>query len=418
LSKKVPYEKIQIFLENNLPSYLDMLRQMVAINSFTANSNGVTALADLTANLFSPLGFRAEYIPSINPDYGVHLILSKTGNSEKNIALVSHLDTVFPPEEETENDFHWREEGDRIYGPGTVDIKGGTMMIFMILDALRTFFPKEFADMSWHIALNASEETMSADFEDVCLSHLNNGKVLGCLVFEGGPIQKNNFGVITNRKGMAVFRVTAEGKGAHAGSAHPDGANAILQMAHVVQKISAMTDYEKQITYNVGTIQGGTVTNRVPHFAEIRVEMRAFDNEVFEEGISKMMSLNEQSDVTSQNGYPCKVIVELSYVTNPWEPNPGSKQLLKIWQNAAADLGAKVKRTTRGGLSDGNLLWKHFPTLDALGPSGSNAHSSERSEDGSKDQEYVEVSSIVPKTLLNIIAIRKLIEESLIQTAD
>ena len=37
-----------------------------------------------------------------------------------------------------------------------------------------------------------------------------------------------------------------------------------------------------------------------------------------------------------------------------------------------------------------------------------NAHSSERSDDGSKDQEYVLASSFVPKALLNIAAIVRL----------
>jgi glutamate carboxypeptidase len=48
-------------------------------------------------------------------------------------------------------------------------------------------------------------------------------------------------------------------------------------------------------------------------------------------------------------------------------------------------------------------------TLDGLGPSGENAHCSERSEDGSKEQEYVLASSFVPKAVLNTVAIIGLI---------
>lgn len=385
-----------------------MLRQMVEINSFTANSDGVRALADLTANLFAHLGFHAEYVPSANPDYGVHLVMKRTGTGGKKLAFVSHLDTVFPVEDEIQNDFRWREEGERIYGPGTVDIKGGTVMIYMILEAIHHFQPEVFEGTTWYVLLNASEETMTKDFGQVALSHLPSDN-LACLIFEGGIVRNGGMKLVTNRKGMAVYRVTTEGKSAHAGSSHPQGANAIAQMAHIVLAIEGMTDYEKNLTFNVGTISGGTVTNRVPHFAEIRVEMRTFETEVFEDGLAKMFALQERTDVESKDGYPCKVTVELLSRTEPWNPNPGSDRLLEIWQAAGEELGMKVGREIRGGLSDGNLLWHTFPTIDALGPDGGNAHSSERSADGSKDQEYVTVDSFVPKAWVNTVAVLKLL---------
>jgi glutamate carboxypeptidase len=74
----------------------------------------------------------------------------------------------------------------------------------------------------------------------------------------------------------------------------------------------------------------------------------------------------------------------------------------------------RVSQEQRGGLSDGNLLWERFPTLDGLGPAGNNAHCSERSPDGSKDQEYVLVGSFVPKALLNALAIMRLVEEAVV----
>jgi glutamate carboxypeptidase len=73
-------------------------------------------------------------------------------------------------------------------------------------------------------------------------------------------------------------------------------------------------------------------------------------------------------------------------------------------------MGIQVSPEERGGLSDGNLLWNDFPTLDGLGPTGANAHCSERSQDGSKDQEYAERSSFIPKTMLNVVAILELLD--------
>ena len=121
-----------------MPAALEMLRQMVGINSFTGNRDGVNRLSRFTAECFAPLGFTAEYIPSTNQEWGDHLVLTRRGRSGRSVALISHLDTVFPPEEEARNNFRWQVEGDRIFGPGTHDIKGGSVMMWLVLAALRS----------------------------------------------------------------------------------------------------------------------------------------------------------------------------------------------------------------------------------------------------------------------------------------
>jgi glutamate carboxypeptidase len=104
--------------------------------------------------------------------------------------------------------------------------------------------------------------------------------------------------------------------------------------------------------------------------------------------------------------------VELSSRTPPWPRNPETDRLFDLWAAAAGDLGLQVVPEQRGGLSDGNLVWSSVPTLDGLGPTGNNAHCSERSADGSKQPEYVRLSSFAPKTQLNIAAITRLIESA------
>ena len=89
---------------------------MVNINSFTSNRDGVNRLSMLTAEFFTPLGFQAEFVPSSNAELGNHLVMTRPGRSNKSVGMVSHLDTVFPPEEETANQFHWQVDGDRIFG--------------------------------------------------------------------------------------------------------------------------------------------------------------------------------------------------------------------------------------------------------------------------------------------------------------
>src|SRR5256885_1652048 len=165
---------LKAYLDQQLPAALEILRQMVEINSFTSNPEGVNRLARFTAECFAPLGFAAEYVPSTDPEFGAHLAMTRRGHSSGNIAMISHLDTVFPPEEEARNNFHWRPEGGRIYGPGTHDIKGGTVMMWLVLCALRKEAPTLFEDVTWRLFLNSSEETLSHDFGDVCRSRFGS----------------------------------------------------------------------------------------------------------------------------------------------------------------------------------------------------------------------------------------------------
>ncbi len=407
------YDAIRGYLESNLNDYLELLRQIVAINSFTSNPQGVNGLARLTADAFQTLDFKAEFVPSTRMEYGSHLFLTRVppgGAPYRAVAMISHLDTVFPPEEEIANDFAWRVEGERIYGPGTVDIKGGTVMIYMVLDALRTFAPQVYEQTAWYVCLDASEEALADDFGRLCLERLPSDTA-ACLVFEGGTIVPGVYPLVTARKGRATYRVTVEGKSAHAGNYHANGANAIVQMAHTVQKIAALTNYQDQITFNVGTITGGSVVNRVPHQATASVEMRAFSPQVFAAGVSSMLALSGTSEIKSKDGFQCKVHVELGEQTAPWPVNDGSERLYNLWSTAAGELGMQVRREERGGLSDGNALWSRFPTLDGLGPAGENAHCSERSADRSKDQEFVLASSFVPKALLNTAALLRLLTD-------
>ena len=398
------------FLNRHMPDALELLRQMVGINSFTSNRDGVNRLGRLTADCFAPLGFKAEFVPSANPDYGDHLVLTRPGRSKRSIAMVSHLDTVFPPQEEARNNFHWQPEGDRIYGPGTHDIKGGTAMMWLVLQALRDQAPATFKEITWKLFLNSSEETLCQDFGDVCRRRFSRD-TLAALVFEAeGRLGEERLMVVA-RKGRATWRVTVTGRGAHAGAKHRHGANAILQLTRTVQDITALTDYSRELTFNVGTVSGGTVLNRVPHEAFAEGEFRAFTPEVYDQAKTALLALGGVGQVSSPvDRYTCTVKVDILTESPPWPRNPDTDRLAAVWQDAGKELGIPVNVEERGGLSDGNLFWDVVPTLDGLGPWGDNDHCSERSADGSKLPEYVEISSFVPKAALNTLAILKLLE--------
>lgn len=397
------------FLEAQLPAALAMLRQMVGHNSFTLNRAGVNQLGQFTADAFAPLGFTREFVPPTNPKFGDHLVLTRSGSAATNLALISHLDTVFPPEEEARNNFQWQIEGDRIFGPGTLDLKGGTVMIWLVLKALEACAPAVFAATTWKLLLNSAEEMFSPDFGDVCRARFD-AHTLGALVFEPEGRLGPEHLLVVARKGRASWRVTARGRGAHAGGKHSHGANAVLQLAQLLPRIAALTDYSRGLTFNVARVTGGTVLNRVPHEAVAEGEFRAFTPEVYQQAKAALLALAGPGAVRAvSDGFPCAIQVEILAETRPWPRNGDTDWLFEFWRAAGAELSYPTNLQERGGLSDGNQIWDAVPTLDGVGPWGDNDHCSERSPDGTKLPEFVERSSFVPKAALNTLAILKLL---------
>jgi glutamate carboxypeptidase len=384
------------YLPTRLDETLRWLERMVGINSFTTNIDGVNSLGQLTAECFASLGFEARQVPSREAEHGSHLYLGRGPRSQRPVLLVTHLDTVFPPEEEQRENFRWQPEpsAGRIYGPGTVDIKGGTMLLWLMLHGLRQVAPEVFEQTHWLIAANSAEEVMSRDFAARTAEHCPQG-AQAVLVFEGGPIAKGQYHLVTARKGRALYRLEAHGKAAHAGSAHHEGLNAIVALTPAIQAAAALTDYAADLTVNVGTVSGGTVLNRVPHQAHAELEMRAYDPALLEQAGARLLALQDEVLRVSCLG-----------LSPAWPGKDAASGLLaEHWTRAAGQLGLAPLLVSRGGLSDANYLCQLGPTLDGLGPSGGNAHCSERSADGSKLPEYVEPASFVPKAAMNILAL-------------
>ena len=278
MTEKFPAAKIASWLEAKLPEVLKWLERMVGINSFTTNPEGINRIGALTAEAFAELGFTSEHVRSAFPEYGSHLFLWRGPAHLPPVLLVTHLDTVYPPEEELRNDFRWQPVPDekRIYGPGTVDIKGGTMLIWLLLHALREFAPAIFEKTHWVVAANACEEVIGDEFGELTGKRCPKG-ARAVLVFEGGLRAGNQFNIVTSRKGRAEYQITAHGKAAHAGSAHDKGINAVVALSRLMEPVAALTDYAADLTVNIATFNGGTVLNRVPHEATVELEMRAFD---------------------------------------------------------------------------------------------------------------------------------------------
>ena len=395
-------------LQHRYPDAVQFLKDLVSLNSFTINADGVNANAQRIIEQFAPLNFQVRQEQCGLPGTGKHLILDSGGDAPA-IALISHLDTVFSPQEEEQNDFHWRPDGDLVYGPGTIDIKGGTVTIWMMLDALAAQDPELFHQTRWIVLLNAAEEKLPVEFGELCLRELpQNTKA--CLVFEADSEKRANFCLVNSRKGQGTFTVQVTGRNAHAGGYPREGANAIHQLALVVDRLQKLNDLDHETSLNVGTIRGGTVNNTIPASATATLETRSFDEGYYRKTQKAILAMAGPGEIKSINGgHACQIEIRQNSEHLPWPENPDTANLAQIWQDAASNCGYQLTSRPRGGHSDGNPLWDKFPTIDGLGPRGANPHCSTSSEDGSQEPEYIDLSSIVPKALINCLAVRELL---------
>jgi glutamate carboxypeptidase len=386
---------------------VQFLQELVSINSFTLNIPGVEANAQRIIEQFAPLGFQVRRQQCQLPGTGRHLILDSGGDAPA-VALISHLDTVFSPQEEEQNNFRWQPDGDLVYGPGTMDIKGGTAMMWLVLDALAALDADLFHQTRWILLFNAAEEMLPLDFGGLCLRELpENTKA--CLVFEADSEKRENFCLVDSRKGRGLFEVNVTGRNAHAGGYHRDGANAIHQLSLVVDRLQKLTDLDHETTVNVGKIAGGSVPNTVPAHASAILETRSFDEAYYRKTKAAILAMNGPGEIKSVNGgHACYIEVRQLSENPPWSENIATMDLIEVWQQAASSCGQQLISKSRGGLSDGNALWDKFPTIDGLGPRGANPHCSKRSEDGTQQPEHMDLTSLVPKSLVNCLALQKL----------
>jgi glutamate carboxypeptidase len=347
---------------------IEVLRRLVEVNSFTRNRAGVERVGEIVADLFRPLGFSARRI-------GNHLALEGGGQGGPALLLVGHLDTVYP------ENFPWREEGRWIFGPGVCDMKGGIVVMWMALRALGE------ARARITLLFNASEEGGCADFRPIARAAVTP-ETRACLVYE--PAFEAADGattIVAERKGSARFRIEAFGREAHSGHSHEKGASAIRELARVVERVESWTDYGRGVTFNVGTIEGGTTVNSVPGHASCQLDVRAWTTEDFASARRQVFALEgtiARVEVAELPGYP------------PWPPDPRCLALAET----ARSLGTKLVAPRRGGGSDGCHLWDLVPTLDGLGPVGRNPHTPEES---------VDRTSFEPRARLSEALIRRLV---------
>jgi len=290
-------------------------------------------------------------------------------DGQKAICLVGHVDTVFPRSMQF---LHYKRDEQRIYGPGTLDMKSGLSSMFFAVDAIRQQHPERYAQLPIRLVVVSDEEVGSPSSK--ALYNKLAPSASCALVFEAGRAEDR---IVTSRKGAAVFRFFAEGRAAHAGNKHAEGKNAIHALALLVPQIEALTDYDKGVTCNVGLIEGGTAKNTVPDAANCTIDVR-FERQV---DVDDVVGAFERLVTDGLNDAPEKlrdVVIRLEggVSRGPMEATPANQALRLAYEPFAAAEGLDVgEAPLQGGGSDANLLAAlGVPSIDGLGPYGQHFH--------------------------------------------
>jgi glutamate carboxypeptidase len=364
------------------------LAPLVDVNSYTENPEGARQVGVLLRELFAIDGVDATTHPSER--FGDHLLF-RTHPDRPNksaVALVGHLDTVFPP-----GSFEgFRTDGPLARGPGVLDMKGGLVVIAFALKALAAAGGLG-SVVPLRVVVVSDEEVGSPEGQGIIAAAISGSSA--CLVFEAGRARD---AIITRRKGTGSMTAIAHGRAAHAGNAHEHGVNAIWAVARWIDLAQRLTDYTRGVTVNVGRVTGGQSKNTVPDRAEAQLDMR-FESRA--DGDQLAIALRRAADEAAASVPGARIELSGGISRTPLERTAASAALLEEYAASAHahGLGGDEAPLIGGGSDASTAAALGIPSIDGLGPRGSGFHTID---------EQIERSSLVPKAqaLARFLALR------------
>ncbi|MFC1575142.1 M20 family metallopeptidase, partial [Gemmatimonadota bacterium] len=342
--------------EEAMVSFLMELASLESPSDVPESQLPVQAL--LTRSL-EELGFRVRKILGRKAGGALYAVPRDRLRGRPAQLLLGHCDTVWKvgtldtmPVVRGEN---------RLRGPGVFDMKAGLTQMIVALRILKRLGLEP--EVTPVILINSDEEIGSPDSARII--RLLSRRVVRAFVPEPamGPQGK----LKTVRKGVGRFVLRVKGRAAHAGLDPTGGASAILELSYLIQKVHAMTDLERGVTFNVGVISGGTRPNVIAPEAVAEVDVRILSGADGEEAESWIRGLTTTVPGTALE-------VEGGILIPPLERTPRNRALWEQARRAAGELGLDLEEEVAGGGSDGNTTSQFTATLDGLGAVGDGAH--------------------------------------------
>jgi glutamate carboxypeptidase len=377
------HDTIQSYLQPRRREALDLLRRLVEIQSGSRNKPGLDRMAGEMAGVLGGFLPEVRILPFADNGNMVQAMTLPAAEGRKGIVLVGHMDTVFPADTSFTA---FREDQERCFGPGVYDMKGGLVVAVYALKALAHLGLLQEIPVT---VLCNSDEEIGSHASRPWIEEMCDG-ALAALVFEGGGADKD---VVTGRKGRLGLELTVRGRAGHAAKGGAK-ASAILELAHKVITLEALND-GREITLNVGQVEGGIGPNTVPELATATLDARFLDpagQERLERDLARVVAEplipGTSATLSVTSGRPAM------------PQSAENRGLFAIARAQAQILGYDLSEELRSGVSDANFIaGLGVAVLDGLGPVGDLDHS---------DLEFILKDSLMERAALTAATIAAL----------
>ncbi|MBO7295935.1 MAG: M20/M25/M40 family metallo-hydrolase, partial [Clostridia bacterium] len=257
-------KKRAITLQKLLPEYLEFWKTICNMETPSSDKNALNIQADFIEKFAVAHGFTVRRKSHDRAGDTMSIELAADSTLEP-IALLAHMDTVhekgafgMPPVTESEG---------VLYGPGVFDCKGGIAVAMLAMQTLAACGENH---RTLRLILNSDEEN-GTYVGDAGVEFIHNEACGCCAAFnlEAGRADSLTVG----RKGILKAEIIIHGVAGHAGNSYFESSSAIREAAHKIIDIESESEPDG-ITYNCGTITGGSVTNIVPAICAVGVDIR------------------------------------------------------------------------------------------------------------------------------------------------
>ncbi|HEX8206348.1 MAG TPA: M20/M25/M40 family metallo-hydrolase [Solirubrobacteraceae bacterium] len=347
----------------------EQLARLVGVSSPSGDVAGAEAAIAVVRTLL-PDTAEVERVPCSTPGHADDFVARVRGDGERRIVLLGHLDTVIPHEDHQA----LRDDGEKLVGSGSVDMKGGDVLAAGVLRALAE---GEGAPSFAEVAL-----LLVNDEEWRLVPFAHTDRFAGydaCLCFEAGQLGPDGEeAVVVRRKAAGTLRVRAYGREAHSGSAPDKGVSALLALAEAAKAIAATHDPKgpDALTAVPTIFRSGDAFNVVPGKGELISDLRADTSAAFGRVIAAVPERMGEAHLDAE-------------LLRRWPGMDSRQDAAAMLARAAELLGAPLHAGARGGASDASHLATAIPlTVDGLGPRGGGAHA---------PHEFVQTASLEPR---------------------
>lgn len=348
-------EDVFAYIDDHKAQMMDLWQDLVNQDSPASYREGVDLVAKRVFKELEEAGASTRW-----DEEGKALIAEIPGDSRAPVLLLGHIDTVFPVGEAARRPF--TVEGSRVTGPGALDMKGG---VAVMLSALKALHSAGFSGRPLKVILVSDEEIAHNGSKATVILQREARGCAACFNCETG-YEDNS--LVIGRKGGVVFKAAVHGIAAHAGNNPRQGRSAIWEMAKKIDDIQNMTDWDKGITFNVGTIKGGTVSNAIPGYCEVEGDIRFQDPDIspfVKEELLKVLNH------TYMEGTKTELLLYHEGML-PMKMTEENRKLFEFVKKTGEENGIPVSegKLVGGGSDSGYVVYAGVPTVCAMGVKG------------------------------------------------